>query len=81
MIELDHPNVLNLVGVCINPEDNTLNMVMPFMHYGDVRSFLKKQRGDVIELDDFPKVHYVIYVIPEDIQIVFHKQFVISVTS
>ena len=56
MTELDHPNVLKLIGVSVNPEDATLHIVMPFMHYGDVRSFLKNKRGNVIELDQFPKV-------------------------
>ena len=54
--KLDHPNVLSLIGVSMNPEDGTLHMVMSFMHHGDVRSFLKSKRGNVIELDHFPKV-------------------------
>ena len=54
--KLDHPNVLSLIGVSTNPEDGTLHMIMPFMHHGDVKSFLKKKRGNIIELDHFPKV-------------------------
>ena len=61
--KLDHPNVLSLIGVSINPEDGTLHMIMPFMHHGDVKSFLKKKRGNIIELDHFPKVAaYVLYI-------------------
>ena len=55
--KLDHPNVLNLIGVSINPDDATLHMIMPFMDHGDVRSFLKTKRGDIIEFDHFPEVH------------------------
>ena len=54
--KLDHPNVLNLIGVSMNTEDGTLYMIMPFMHHGDVKSFLKSKRGDVIEFDHFPMV-------------------------
>ena len=54
--KLDHPNVLSLIGVSINPEDATLHMIMPFMDHGDVKSFLKSKRGDVIEYTNFPKV-------------------------
>ena len=53
---LDHPNVLCLIGVSINPNDATLHMIMPFMHNGDVKSFLKSKRGNMIEFDHYPKV-------------------------
>ena len=55
--KLDHPNVLSLIGVSINTENGTLHMIMPFMHHGDVKSFLKSKRGDMIEFDHFPKVY------------------------
>ena len=54
--KLDHPNVLSLIGISINPIDATLHMIMLFMDHGDVRSFLKSKRGDVIEFDNFPEV-------------------------
>ena len=40
----------------MNPEDGILYMIMPFMHHGDVKSFLRSKRGDTIKLDHFPKV-------------------------
>ena len=40
----------------MNTEDGTLHMIMPFMHHGDVKSFLKSKRGNSIELDHFPEV-------------------------
>ena len=54
--KLDNPNVLSLTGVSINPEDATLHMIMSFMDHGDVKSFLKSKRGNLIEFDHFPKV-------------------------
>ena len=55
--KLNHPNVLSLIGVSINSENVTLLMIMPFMPHGDVRSFVKSKRGDMIEFNNFPKVH------------------------
>ena len=47
----------------MNTEDGTLHMIMPFMHHGDVRSFLKSKRGDMIEFDHFPMVCiYILYI-------------------
>ena len=60
--KLDHPNVLSLIGVSINPEDATLHMIMAFMDHGDVKSFLKSKRGNMIELDHFPKVCIATYI-------------------
>ena len=54
--KLDNPNVLSLTGVSINPEHATLHMIMSFMDHGDVKSFLKSKRGNLIEFDHFPKV-------------------------
>ena len=61
--KLDHPNVLSLIGVSMNTEDGTLHMIMPFMHHGDVKSFLKSKRGNSIELDHFPEVVIYMYVL------------------
>ena len=55
--KLDHPNVLSLIGVSICPKDATLHMIMTFMDHGDVRSFLKTKRGNLIEFDHFLEVH------------------------
>ena len=52
----DHPNVLSLIGVSIIPEENKPLMIMPYMHLGDVRSFLKSKRGNTITINKFPKV-------------------------
>ena len=57
--QFDHPNVLSLIGVCINVEDGIIHMVMPFMVHGDIRSYLRAKRGSVIEFDSFPEVRII----------------------
>ena len=39
-----HPNVLPLLGVCIDYDDDVLKVVLPFMVNGDLRNFLKNNR-------------------------------------
>ena len=56
--KFDHPNVLSLIGVSIDSAKAIPLMVMPFMHHGDVKSFVKSKRGNLIECDHFPEVHY-----------------------
>ena len=51
-----HPNVLSIIGVSINPDDNTPLMVMPFMHNGSVQSYVKSKRGNTVNFSSFPKV-------------------------
>ena len=46
MLEFDHPNVLQLLGVCFDTEDHLPLIVLPLMSNGDLKSFLIKKRGD-----------------------------------
>ena len=55
--KFDHPNVLSLLGISFTPEENKPLMVMPYMHHGDVKSYLKSKRGGLIEIKEFPQVH------------------------
>ena len=54
--KFDHPNVLNIIGVSIIPEEETPLMIMPFMHNGSVQSYIKSKRGNTIKLSHFPEV-------------------------
>ena len=54
--KFDHPNVLSLIGVCIIPEEAVPLMVMPYMHHGDVKSFVKSKRENSIKVEEFPPV-------------------------
>ena len=52
----NHPNIISLIGVSILRDEGTPLMVLPYMHHGDVKSFVKSKRGDEIEMDEFPEV-------------------------
>ena len=54
--QFNHPNIISLIGVSEIPEEGTPLMVLPYMHYGDVKSFVKSKRGNKIEVDEFPEV-------------------------
>jgi len=52
-----HPNVLPLLGVCIDYDDeDVLKVVMPFMTNGDLKTFLKDSRVSPNNTQDYPKV-------------------------
>ena len=54
--KFDHPNVLSLIGVTIIPEEAMPMMVMPYMHHGDVKSFVKSKRGSSVKVEEYPMV-------------------------
>ena len=58
MKNFNHPNVLQLLGVCvdINNNDSMLKVILPFMSNGDLRSFLRKNRVEQTDTQHFPKV-------------------------
>ena len=47
MKEFDHPNVLRLVGVCMDGGPAPY-IVMPFMCNGSLLSYLKKDRNNLV---------------------------------
>ena len=52
----NHPNILNLVGVSYIQGESVPLMILPFMHNGDVKSFVKSKRGNILEVTEFPEV-------------------------
>ena len=59
MKNFNHPNVLQLLGVCVdinNDDGSMLKVILPFMSNGDLRSFLKKNRVEQNDIRQFPKV-------------------------
>ncbi|XP_077977340.1 hepatocyte growth factor receptor-like [Glandiceps talaboti] len=40
MKDFDHPNVLSLIGVCID-EDQSPLIILPYMKYGDLKSYIE----------------------------------------
>ena len=58
MKTFDHPNVLSLLGVCMesNHEAGLPFIVLPFMANGDLKSYLKNHRTRLETVDQLPKV-------------------------
>ena len=55
-----HPNVLPLLGVCIDYDDeDVLKIVIPFMANGDLRHFLKDSRVSLSNIHEYPAVSIV----------------------
>ena len=47
MSAFDHPNVLTLIGVCLDGGPAPY-IVMPFMHNGNLLSYLSKEKDELI---------------------------------
>ena len=47
MMDLDHPNVLGLIGVCVDAGPAPY-LVMPYMAQGSLLTYLKKHRADLV---------------------------------
>ena len=47
MMAFDHPNVLKLLGVCLDTADNLPILILPYMANGDLKSFLVDSRSTV----------------------------------
>ena len=54
--KFNHPNILNLIGVSYKEEESVPLMILPFMHNGDVKSFMKSKRGNILEVTEYPEV-------------------------
>ena len=51
MAKFNHPNVMQLIGVCIDKGPSPY-LVMPYMAYGSLLSYLKKQRAELTLAND-----------------------------
>ena len=57
MKKLDHPNVLSLLGVCVDTDDeDMLKLILPFMNHGDLRNFLIRSRKGSSNTEQFTTV-------------------------
>ena len=56
MKTFDHPNVLGLVGISLNTEDGTPLIAIPFMKYGDLKTFLVAERRQTKVKNTLPEV-------------------------
>ena len=51
MSKFNHPNVMKLIGVCIEKGTSPF-IVMPYMAYGSLLSYLKKKRAELTLAND-----------------------------
>ena len=51
MARFNHPNVMRLIGVCIDKGASPY-IVMPYMAYGSLLSYLKKHRVELTLVND-----------------------------
>lgn len=59
MLDFNHRNILNLMGVCFNTEDNLPAIVLPYMTNGDLRTFLKEKKAEMGNSSvKYPEVSY-----------------------
>ena len=63
MLDFDHPNVMNLLGVCFDTEDHLPVIILPYMANGDLKSFLISKRGDNDEANILPQVKTIFHMI------------------
>ena len=53
----NYPNVLQLLGVCVDPnDDEMLRVVLPYMPNGDLNNFLKQRRANPANTSEFANV-------------------------
>ena len=59
MKKLNHPNVLPLLGICIESDHASGSpfMILPFMINGDLKSYLKSKRIRPACIDQLPEVY------------------------
>lgn len=60
MAYFDHPNVLSMVGLCVDVDFYSIDIVLPFMSNGDLRAFLKSQRVEQGNVSTFPEVQWLL---------------------
>ena len=51
MIKFDHPNVLNLIGVCLDGGPAPF-IIMPFMANGSLLAYIRKNRQELVLSQD-----------------------------
>ena len=56
MAYFDHPNVLRMIGLCVDTDTFSIDIVLPYMANGDLRAFLKAHRVEQGNISSYPEV-------------------------
>ena len=60
MLSFEHPNVMSLIGVCLDGEMPLL--IMPFMSNGSVLEFVKSHRNEMFFSTDTMKEMVILFI-------------------
>ena len=52
MKNLDHPNVLKLIGICVDNSSSAPYIVIPYMANGSLRTYLIRERKSLVLAED-----------------------------
>ena len=64
MTNFDHPNVLHILGVGLDPANGLPFIVIPFMINGNLKVYLQNKRLKITNVDQLPEVmKFITYVI------------------
>ena len=56
MKNFDHPNVLNILGVGLDPDNGLPFIVLPFMANGNLKMYLINKRSKATDVNQLPEV-------------------------
>ena len=59
MKDFDHPNVMKLVGVCLDGPEGIPYIILDYMENGSLKQFLKKSRLNAHDIESMPKVRVI----------------------
>ena len=63
MKNFNHPNVLHILGVGLDPDNGLPFIVLPFMANGNLQLYLKSKRSKLTNVNQLPEVTtHVIYI-------------------
>ena len=57
MKNFDHPNVLHILGVGLDPDNGLPFIVLPFMANGNLQMYLKSKRSKATSVNQLPEVN------------------------
>ena len=60
MKDFDHPNVMKLIGVCLDSSDGFPYIILEYMENGSIKDFLKCNRVHENDIETIPKVRIII---------------------